>query len=134
VLPLERGGVEVPESVAKDMAKRSEKLIEQSDDIRRFRAKKDNTGVFFSQHKLAERLRDHLLEVYRMKLSKEQDANLVELVADRVTGVIEMLDFNNRLMEGVRNKGLSLSEREADDITRYFEKLIAQGVDVSYKS
>lgn len=134
VLPLERGGVEVPETVAKEMAKRSEKLIEQSDDIRRFRAKKDNAGVFFSQHKLAERLRDHLLEVYRMQLSKEQDTNLVELVADRVTGVIEQVDFNNRLMEGVRNKGLSLSEREADDITRYFEKLIAQGVDVSYKS
>ncbi len=134
VLPLERGGVEVPESVAKEMAKRSEKLIEQSDDIRRFRAKKDNAGVFFGQHKLAERLRDHLLEVYRMKLSKEQDTNLVELVADRVTGVIEMPDFNSRLMDGVRNKGLALSEREADDITRYFEKLIAQGVDVSYKS
>jgi putative ABC transport system ATP-binding protein len=134
VLPLERGGVEISETVAKDMAKRSEKLIEQSDDIRRFRAKKDNAGVFFSQHKLAERLRDHLLEVYRMKLSKEQDTNLVELVADRVTGVIEQIDFNTRLMEGVRNKGLALSEREADDITRYFEKLIAQGVDVSYKS
>ncbi|MFM2339460.1 MAG: hypothetical protein RLZZ360_96 [Candidatus Parcubacteria bacterium] len=134
VLPLERGGVEVPESVAKDMAKRSEKLIEQSDDIRRFRAKKDNAGVFFSQHKLAERLRDHLQEVYRMKLSKEQDANLVELVADRVTGVVEEKDFNTRLMEGIRSKGLSLSEKEADDMTRYFEKLIAQGVDVSYKS
>lgn len=134
VLPLERGGVEIPENVAKDMAKRSEKLIEQSDDIRRFRAKKDNAGVFFSQHKLAERLRDHLQEVYRMKLSKDQDANLVELVADRVTGVIEQADFNTRLMDGVRNKGLALSEGEADDMTRYFEKLIAQGVDVSYKS
>ncbi len=134
VLPMERGGAEIPENVAKDMAKRSEKLIEQSDDIRRFRAKKDNAGVFFSQHKLAERLRDHLQEVYRMKLSKEQDSNLVELVADRVTGVIEQPDFNTRLMEGVRSKGLGLSEREADDMTRYFEKLIAQGVDVSYKS
>jgi hypothetical protein len=37
-------------------------------------------------------------------------------------------------MEGVRSKGLALSEAEADDMTRYFEKLIAQGVDVSYKS
>lgn len=134
ILPLERGGVEIPELVAREMASRSERLIEQSDDIRRFRAKKDNAGVFFSQHKLAERLRDHLQETYRMKLSKEQDANLVELVADRVTGVIEQTEFNNRLMEGVRNKGLAMSEREADDMTRYFEKLIAQGVDVSYKS
>ncbi len=134
VLPMERGGAEIPENVARDMAKRSEKLIEQSDDIRRFRAKKDNAGVFFSQHKLAERLRDHLQEVYRLKLSKDQDANLVELVADRVTGVIEQPEFNTRLMEGVRSKGLALSEGEADDMTRYFEKLIAQGVDVSYKS
>lgn len=134
VLPSERGGVEISENVAREMAKRSERLILQSDDIRRFRAKKDNAGVFFSQHKLAERLRDHLLEVYRLKLSKEQDANLVELVADRVTGVAEESDFNARLMEGVRSRGLGLTEGEADDMTRYFEKLIAQGVDVSYKN
>ncbi len=134
VLPMERGGVEIEEKVAREMAARSEKLIHQADDIRRFRAKKDNAGVFFGQHKLAERLRDHLLEVYRMKLSKEQDANLVELVADRVTGVAEEKDFNERLMQGVRSRGLSLSEGEADDLTRYFEKLIAQGVDVSYKN
>ncbi len=134
VLPLERGGVQIEEKVAREMAKRSEIIIHQADDIRRFRSKKDNPGVFFSQHKLAERLRDHLLDSYRMKLSKDQDANLVELVADRVTGVNEQSDFNMRLMESVKNRGLGLSEREADDITRHFEKLIAQGVDVSYKN
>ena len=134
ILPIERGGVEMPEKLAREMAKRTELIIHQADDIRRFRAKKDNPGVFFSQHKLAERLRDHLLEVYRIKLSKEQDTNLVELVADRVTGVVEEENFNNRLMAGVRSSGLGLSEKEADDMTRYFEKLIAQGVDVSYKS
>jgi len=134
VLPIEQGGVEMPEKTAKEMAKRTELIMTQADDIRRFRAKKDNPGVFFSQHKLSERLRDHLLGAYRIKLSKEQDANLVELVADRVTGVVEEENFNTRLMTGVRNSGLGLSEREADDMTRYFEKLIAQGVDVSYKS
>jgi len=134
VLPLERGGVEIPEETAREMAKRTERMIEQSDDIRRFRAKKDNDGVFFSQHKLAERLRDHLVEVYRIKLSKEQDKNLVELVADRVTGVTDIAEFNQRLMNGVRSGGLALTEGEADDMTRYFEKLIAQGVDVSYKN
>lgn len=134
ILPMEQGGVEIPERVAKEMAKRSETLLHQADDIRRFRAKKDNPGVFFSQHKLSERLKDHLLEVYRMKLSKEQNANLTELIADRVTGVAGEVDFNQRLMQSVRSRGLSLTEHEADDMTRYFEKLIAQGVDVSYKS
>ena len=109
-------------------------MIHQSDDIRRFRSKKDNAGVFFSQHKLAERLKDHLLQVYWIKLSKDQDTNLIELIADRVTGVTDELEFNKRLMVGIKQRGLALSESEADEITRYFEKLIAQGVDVSYKS
>ena len=134
ILPMEQGGVEIPERVAKEMAKRSEILMHQADDIRRFRAKKDNPGVFFSQHKLAERLKDHLLQVYRMKLSKAQNENLTELVADRVTGVAGEVDFNERLMQSVRSRGLSLTAHESDDMTRYFEKLIAQGVDVSYKS
>jgi hypothetical protein len=134
ILPMEQGGVQMPEIIAKKMAKRSETLIHQADDIRRFRSKKDNPGVFFSQHKLAERMKDHLLEVYRMMFSKEQDDNLTELIADRVTGVVGEVEFNERLMAGVRARGLALSEYEADDLTRYFEKLIAQGVDVSYKN
>jgi hypothetical protein len=34
----------------------------------------------------------------------------------------------------VKSGGLGLDEKEADDLTRYFEKIIAQGVDVSYKN
>ena len=134
ILPYEKGGIEIPEAEAKRMAGTTAKLIEQSDDIRRFRAKKDNDDVFFSQHKLAERLRDHLVGVFNIKLSKEQNENLVEMIADRVTGVIEDDQFNQALMQTVRNDGLGLDEKEADELTRYFEKIIAQGVDVSYKS
>lgn len=134
VLPFERGGVEIDEAEAKRMAKVAEQMVERAQDIRRFRARKDNDGIFFSQDKLAERMRDHLLSVYRLKLSKEQDANLVELIADRVTGVTGEDEFNAQLQRGVRTGGLALAEGEADALTRYFEKLIAQGVDVSYKS
>jgi hypothetical protein len=134
VLKLERGGVEIEEKEAKRMAHTAEKLMHQADDIRRFRSKKDNDDVFFSQHKLAERLRDHLLLAHGMKLSKEQNDNLSELIADRVTGVSEEDEFNERLMKGIKSRGLALDEKEADGLTRYFEKIIAQGVDVSYKS
>lgn len=134
VLSPERGGVGIDEKKARQMATVATKMVERSDDIRRYRARKDNDGIFFSQHKLAERLRDHLVHEYRIKLSKEQDNNMTELIADRVTGVSNEHEFNERLMKGVRSKGLGLDEAEADDLTRYFEKLIAQGVDVSYKS
>lgn len=132
-LSQERGGVEVGEKEARRMASIVEKMLDKANDIRRYRARKDNDDIFFSQHKIAERIRDHLIRQFHIKLSKEQDKNMVEMIADRVTGVIEEADLNERLMKGVRSGGLSLSEHEADEMTRYFEKLIAQGVDVSYK-
>lgn len=133
ILSYEKGGAGVEEAHARKMAAVSVRMIEQADDIRRFRAQHDKTHAFFNQHQLAERLRDHLLLAERIKLTKRQDDNLVELIADRVTGVIAEDDFNEQLMKGVSSRGLGLAEREADDLTRYFEKLIAQGVDVSYK-
>ena len=134
ILTYEQGGVEIEEVEARRMASVAEKMMHHADDIRRFRARKDNTNIFFNQHKLAERMRDHLVQLFRIKLSKEQDKNLVEVIADRVTGVIEDDELNERMMRGVRSGGLGLSELEADELTRYFEKVIAQGVDVSYKA
>ena len=134
VLTYEQGGVEVSEDEARRMASIVERMMKHADDIRRFRARKDNANVFFNQHKLAERMRDHMIGLFHIKLSKEQDSNLTELIADRVTGVIEDDDMNQKMMKGVRSGGLGFSEAEADEMTRYFEKVIAQGVDVSYKN
>ncbi len=130
----DKGGVGIDEPSAKRMAQTTEVLIEQSADVRRYRARKDNDGIFFSQHELAQRLHEHVRKTYDMKLTKAASANLVETIADRVTGVSEEDDFHQRLQRATSRGGLGLQEKEADDITRYFEKLIAQGVDVSYKS
>jgi putative ABC transport system ATP-binding protein len=134
ILPYERGGVEMEEVEARRMTAVTEKMMGHADDIRRFRGRKDNANIFFNQHKLAERIRDHLVGLFRIKLSKEQDTNLVEVIADRVTGVTEASEMNERMMQGVRSGGMGLSEKEADELSRYFEKVIAQGVDVNYKA
>jgi len=133
ILTKEKGGVEIDEKEARRMASVAERMIKNSDDVRRYRARKDNAGIFFNQHKLAERLREHLVKKHHIKLSKEQENNMTEIVADRVTGVTEEIEMNEKMMKGIRSGGLALSEKEADDVSRYFEKVIAQGVDVSYK-
>ncbi len=133
-MSYEKGGVGIPEIDARKMVHTAHKIVNQAADIRRFRKQYTNTNAFFDQHKLAERLRDHLLSAHRLKLSKKQDENLVELIADRVVGVSGVDEFNAELMVGVTAGGLALSEKEADDMTRYFEKIIALGVDVSYKA
>jgi ABC-type proline/glycine betaine transport system ATPase subunit len=129
-----KGGASVLLPEARRMAKIAERMISQADDIRRFRKIYDRDHVFFDQHKLAERLRDHLLSVHRLQLTKKQDDNLVEAIADRVVGVSGEDDFHIKLQKPVSSSGLGLTENESDDVTRYFEKLIAQGVDISYKS
>ena len=134
ILPYERGGVEMEEPEARRMAGVTEKMMMHADDIRRFRGRKDNANIFFNQHKLAERMRDHLVGLFRIKLTKEQDTNLIEVIADRVTGVTEAKEMNERMMQGVRSGGMGLSEKEADELSRYFEKVVAQGVDVNYKA
>ena len=134
ITPYEKGGVGVDEKTAKMMAHTSLEVIKQADDIRRYRARRGHDNIFFNQAQLSERITDHLAHSYRMKLSKKQDTNLTELIADRVTGVTNEDVFNEKLQAGLTRGGLALSEKEADDITRHFEKLIAQGVDVSYKA
>ena len=132
--PFAKGGIGIDEKEAKRMLHVASKMLSQADDIRRFRKQYDQAHAFFDQHKLSERLRDHLLYAHRMKLTKKQDENLVEVIADRVVGVSNEDAFLTRLTANVVGGGLGLSLDEAEDITRYFEKIIAQGVDVSYKS
>jgi len=130
----DRGGVGVTEVEARRMTSIAQKLIEQASDVRRYRAKKDNPNIFFSQDKLADRLKEYLVGAFKIKLSKDQNENLVEIIADRVTGVSDEEHLNQGLMMAVSGGGLGLGEEEANEITRYFEKIIAQGVDVSYKN
>ncbi len=132
-LRREDGGVDIPKSVAEEMLKKTVHIIEQSDDIRRFRNTKKMDAAFFEQHKFSERLVEYLVEEHGIRLDKKGQERLAELIADRVSGVSNDGDFHAAL-EGPKSKeSMGLKSGIADLVSRYLEKLIAQGVDVSYK-
>jgi putative ABC transport system ATP-binding protein len=131
---FEDGGAEISRAVAERMADISVNLIKQADDVHRFRLKNDSDAVFFEQHKFAERVKEYLLESHQVMLSKRASENLSEIIADRLAGIDGEATFNARLIEKERMGGLGLRESIADGISRYMEKLIALGVDVSYKN
>ncbi len=130
----EDGGVGIDLQTAHRMADVSVKLVKQADDVRRFRSDNESDAAFFSQHKFAERVREYLLDHHKIPLTKLGDANLTTMIADRLSGVNGELQFRERLMEATKTGGLGLKENISDDISRYMEKLIAIGVDVSYKA
>ncbi len=130
----DEGGVGVDRATARQMADVSVQIIKQAEDIRRFRSDRDSDASFFEQHRFAERIKDYLLQYHRLSLTQKMHTNLGDIIADRVAGIDGEVSFHHRLMEAVAIGGLGLKEKIADDIARYMEKLIALGVDVSYKS
>lgn len=130
----ENGGAGIGKKVARQMADDSLRLIKQSTDVRRFRADNTSEEAFFQQHKYAERLSEHLKGELGIHLSDERKEALSTIISDRVLGVVAEDEFNEQLQHSLKEGGLNLSEPQADCATRYMEKLIAQGVDVSYKS
>jgi hypothetical protein len=62
------------------------------------------------------------------------EANLTTMVADRLAGIHGEKQFYEGLLMSVKDGGLGLSEKKGEDMARYMEKLIALGVDVSYKA
>jgi putative ABC transport system ATP-binding protein len=130
---FEDGGVGLNRATAERMAEQAVKIVSQADDIRRFRNHNKSDAAFFEQHKFSERLKDYLSHGHGVRLNEKQQTRLAELIADRVTGVSNEDDFHDLLESRDKRHGLGLKPPVADDVTRYLEKLIAQGVDVSYK-
>ncbi len=130
----EEGGAEIDLATARRMADLSVSLVKQADDVHRFRGDRNSDAAFFEQHKFAERVKSYLLDRYNIPLSKIGNGNLSEMISDRLAGIENADRFNARLIEKEREGGLGLKIKIADDISRYIEKLIALGVDVSYKN
>ena len=134
VKKYDEGGVGIDKATAHRMADISIQMVKQAEDVRRFRSDNESDAAFFEQHKFAERIQSYLLEHHKIPLSVKANANLTDIIADRLSGIDGDAGFNSRLQETERTGGLSLKEKIADDISRYMEKLIAIGVDVSYKA
>lgn len=134
VKEYDEGGVGVDRKTAEHMADVSVALVQQSVDVKRFRSDNESDAAFFSQHRFAERVREYLLERHRIPLSKAMEANLTTMIADRLAGVHGEHEFHLQLSRPIRDGGLGLNEKMSDDMARYMEKLIAIGVDVSYKA
>lgn len=134
VKKFDEGGVGMDRATAHSMADVAIKLVTQADDVRRFRSDNDSDIAFFEQHKFAERVQEYLRGVQHITLTKAMEANLTTIISDRLAGIHNIDQFHEELGLSPKEGGLGLKPKVADEIARYMEKLIALGVDVSYKA
>ncbi|MFZ2555214.1 MAG: ABC transporter ATP-binding protein [Minisyncoccia bacterium] len=121
------GGVGVRDDDFQDLTKRVFALMRYSKDVARFREEVHQDSLFMHQQKFIDRLLEYLAEEIGITSSASQLQILKTSIAERVGGIINGNDFEERLVLPVDQGGAAYAEADAYHIARYLEKLIAQG-------
>lgn len=125
--PSLQGGVGMQQDEAAMTVKRVFSLMRYSHDVERFRADAHRDDQFVHQQKFIDRIIEYLREELGLVSSESQMATLKLAVADRVGGIINGDDFHLRMAMPVEMGGAAYGEHDAYLLSRYMEKLIAQG-------
>lgn len=126
--PFVQGGVEVEPQTAEKMAGKIQNIMEQAQEIRRFRQRLKDKYLSPKQLDRIVGLRQKLLDEFPGKVTMEQVRWLDEHIQLRVAGMITMEDFRARLELPPADGGAGFSSKEARFLSWYLEKLVAQGV------
>ena len=128
-----RGGVGVPENIARDMASKISRILDHSQDIMRYRRKNTAGATIAHNNQVVRNITHNILKEFDVMISDVQRENLEVLIAKRISGYIKKNEYKELLLTAVDKGGVGLNERTMHSTTRYLEKLIAQGVHGSSK-
>ncbi len=123
---ISEGGVGMDKRQATEMIKKISSIIENSNDVTRFRRGVLKTPLHY-QHKFVQRIRGHLLELYNGELPEGLLKELDGLIISRLNGVIRRDAFEEALSRSPSKKGIGINKKTAFAMTEYFEKMITQG-------
>lgn len=124
-----KGGIDLTVDLAAHMSDRVYKITKQSEDVRRFRRRFLNSNFFARENVLVRNLAKFVIEEYEGSLSLIQRRRLKDLVYKRITGLISRRDFKDALRIELEDGGVGVGKAWSRRLTRYFEKLLMQGVD-----
>ena len=124
----DKGGVGINGEVSKEMAEKMVKILTQSRDVARYRKLKKKVKIGTTHHEFVQRIRDHIIEEGAAELTPLQMDRLSVIIANRMSGFIKKTDFKIQLELPLEENGAGLDKITIHKLTRYLEKLIAQGV------
>ncbi|MBP9668903.1 MAG: ABC transporter ATP-binding protein [Candidatus Pacebacteria bacterium] len=127
VKPVQSGGVGIKRDKAFDVTRSVFSLFEHSRDVQRFREGLQGDTLFMHQRKFIDRLLEYIKLELNIAATPEQLKALHVALEERVGGIINADDFEERLTLPLNCGGTEFKESQAYLISRYLEKLIAQG-------
>jgi hypothetical protein len=121
------GGVGMSDEEGKATTQKIFGLVQHSRSVERFRESIHDDSLFMQQQKFIDDIMNYLGQEIGYDTSKEQEALMRTAVSERVSGIIGATEFGDRLALPPEKGGMGFSERDAALVSRYLEKLIAQG-------
>jgi putative ABC transport system ATP-binding protein len=125
--PLALGGAGMDPEQSKEIARKVFGLFHYSLDVQRFRGAVHTDNMFVHQQKFITRVLTYITEELGMTSSHEQLEVLKVALAERIGGIINADDFLERVSVSADLGGAEYPGNTAFLISRYLEKLIAQG-------
>ncbi len=125
--PIVNGGVGMHAEEVSRIAKNLFTLVNYSRDVAKFREEMHHDDMFLHQQKFIESVLTYIKGEIELHASADQLKVLQESVAERVGGIITGDDFERRLSLPLHLGGMAFDTDKAYLISRYLEKLIAQG-------
>ncbi len=125
----EQGGCGIKPKQAEDMARRMFEMLERSKDIVRFRrAHQGSNTVDMVKMQIIKHVHGYMVEEYHVEPDSILLEVLTKMVTNRVYGYITREEFHRQLRLSRDDGGAGFDIYLASDLSRYLEKLIAQGV------
>lgn len=124
---IRQGGAGIKEEDAPEMVRKTFALMRYGKDVEAFREEVRKDGMFLHQQKFIDHIVTFLKEEIGLRSTPEQLTILRTAITERVGGIITANEFEDRLVLPVAMGGAAYNGRNAADISRQLEKLIAQG-------
>ncbi len=129
VADYEQGGCGIKPAQADEMTKRMYRVLSQSHDIVRFRRAGQAQARFDMERlELIKRVQGYVLAEYGVEPDSQRLERVTKMITSRVYGYIMREEFHRQLRLPEEDGGGGFDIYIAADLSRYLEKLIAQGV------
>jgi putative ABC transport system ATP-binding protein len=125
----EAGGCGIKPKQATEMSHRMFQVLEQSKDVMRFRrVSRDQNTIDLVRFELIKHLHNYIVNECKVESDSQMLERLTKMVTTRVYGYITREEFHRQLRLPADEGGGGFDIYLAADLSRYLEKLIAQGV------
>jgi len=122
------GGVGVPVARATQMAGRLMKIVEHARDITRYRRQRPGEITQLHAMEFINRLAEFLATELDISMDMHQKEQFEESVMQRIGGFTKKENFQEQMTLPVSSGGVGMNGKQAQDVTRLMEKLIALGI------